>query len=351
MSLSTILTFISWIDAGQSGNLDDELAFQFLLVNAGPAPIDQEMSEETGRELVQFNGREVYFLTFENLVTRCHAVGGIEAMPFSENTIAYTHFRQTGQLCLDWPLSYTAPTNWLGLPFGAEVPRMVFSGAESETFLSLASMLPEEHSCCISTLFQLVNEHQSHLPASDDAGLWNCPRPPPLFIPQTPCDSPENPFFSPSIGPACFYQPPLSLEGTIGYFELWYGEVLTSKVLIHKQSGTLYGGNTGLGWFVRSLCLPYINICSATYNIELPDPMPEGYDASRLPVSEWPRLIKWVDDTTQLIRDSIAILGQTSDSRALGLSPSHRTSNTAANLDPDIHADLESVRHESQDDE
>ncbi|QRV97908.1 DNA ligase 4 [Ceratobasidium sp. AG-Ba] len=292
MSLSGILTFIAWIDAGNSGNLDSELVFQFLLVNAGPTPIDQATSEETDRQLLQFNGREVYFLTFENLVTRCHAVGGIDAMPFSENAIAYTHFRQTGQLQLDRPLSYTAPADWLGLPFGAEIPCTVFSGAEAEAFAALASMLPEEHGSRISNLFQLVNKHQSHLPASDEIGLWNCPRPPPQFIPQKSCDAPEAPFFSPSIRPACFYKPPLSLEGTIGYFELWYGEVLTSKVLIHEPSGTLYGGNNSLGWFVRSLSLPYINVCAAIYNIELPDRMPEDYDASRLPVSEWPRLIK-----------------------------------------------------------
>ncbi|QRV97097.1 DNA ligase 4 [Ceratobasidium sp. AG-Ba] len=339
MSLSGILTFIAWIDAGNSGNLDNELVFQFLLVNAGPTPIDQATSEETDRQLLQFNGREVYLLTFEHLVTRCHAVGGIDAMPFSENAIAYTHFRQTGRLQLDRPLSYIAPTDWLGLPFGAEIPRTVFSGSEAETFFALAAMLPEEHGSRISNLFQLVNEHQSHLPASDEIGLWNCPRLPPQFIPQTSCDEPEDPFFSPSIGPGCFYKPPLSLEGTIGYFELWYGEVLKSGVLVHEPSRTLYGGNKSLGWFVRSLSLPYINICAAVYNIELPDPMPEGYDASRLPVSEWPRLIKWVDDTTQLIRNSIAILGQTSDSRALGLSPNHATKNANSDLDPNDHAD------------
>ncbi|QRW08899.1 hypothetical protein RhiLY_07898 [Ceratobasidium sp. AG-Ba] len=309
MSLSMILVFINWIDAGQSGNLGDGLAFQFRMVNAGPTPIDQATSEETNRQLVQFNGRDVYFLTFENFVTQCHAVGGIDAMPFSENAIAYTHFRQTGQLRLDQPLSYTAPTNWLGLPFGADIPRTVFSGAEVETLCALASMLPEEHGSRISKLFQLVNEHQSHLPASDKIGLWNCSRPPPQFIPQTSSDAPKNLFFSPSIGPACFYKPPLSLEGTIG-------------------------------WFVRALTLPYINICAAIYNVELPDPMPEGYDASRLPVSEWPRLIKWVDDTMQLIRNSIGILEQTSDSRALGLSPNHITKNAHPALDSDIFPEL-----------
>ncbi|QRV77085.1 hypothetical protein RhiJN_05100 [Ceratobasidium sp. AG-Ba] len=346
LSLSSIVTLINWIDLGHKGGLDNGLVFQFYLVNAGCNPIDQAASEETSRELVKVNSRDVYFLTFKNLVTRCHAVGGIDAMPFSENAIAYTHFRQTGQLHLNRSLSYLPPADWVGLPFGAEIPRVVFSGAEAETMSTLASMLPEEHSSRLSNLIQLVNEHQSHLPASDKMGIWNCPKAPPEYIPQTPCNVPQSPFFYPANGPACFYKPPLALEGTIGYLEIWYESLWMSQVLIHQPSGTLYGGDRSIGWLTRTLAYPYISVGAARYNIELPGPMPEGYDASRLPISEWPRLVNWVDTTALRIRDSIAILQRTSNARALGLSPTyispHLNHGLNTNADPDTDPLLES---------
>ncbi|KAG8713012.1 hypothetical protein FRC08_013794 [Ceratobasidium sp. 394] len=324
MSMAQILLLCDWILRHQSGDLGPDTALQFLKTNAGSKPIDASISQETSRELVQHRGQKTYFLRFDNFITKCHAVGGIEAMGYSQPAIAYTRFRQTGKLHADTPNSSTSaaapvpPVEWLGLPFGADVPRSVLFGAEQEVILSLAVMLPQQHRERVENLVRLVNEHQSHLPASNELGAWATPLLPPKIMPSTPFRVPPSPFFAP-IWAVCYFKTPSSMEETIFHIESWLGEIRRSGVLVHAPSGSLFGSDTGVVWPIRVLLKVFFNFVGVKYNIQFPDPIPEDCDISRLPLGEWQRLLKQLDDWAQYLRDSIVILQRTSEARALGL--------------------------------
>ncbi|KAG9085204.1 hypothetical protein FRC06_003704, partial [Ceratobasidium sp. 370] len=321
MPMAQVLLLCDWFIRHQSGELGSETAFQFLKSYAGPKPINASASQETGRELVHCKGQDVYFLRFDNFITKCHAVGGIEAMGYSKSAIAYTRFRHTGKVHAD-TISITAPTappaEWFDLLFGAEVPRSVLFGAEKETILLLATMLPPEHRERVENIVRLINEHQFHLPASNESGLWATPTQPPKIIPSTPSRVPPNPFFVP-IWADCYYKTPSSIEETIFYIECWLEAILKSGVLFHEPSGSLVGGDTGVVWVIRVLLKVFFNFVGVKFNIPYPCSIPADCDISRLPLGEWPRLLNQLDAWTQRLRDSIAILQRTSEACSLGL--------------------------------
>ncbi|KAG9073869.1 hypothetical protein FS749_014605 [Ceratobasidium sp. UAMH 11750] len=287
MSLANLLLLVDWILQGQSGNLEDDSILQFQQVIAGLTPIDASESQESGRELVKLRGHDTYILKFDNHVTKCHAVGGIPGMKYSKSSIAYTHFRQTGKLQLDKPsVSPLPPEEWLRLPYGAEVPRSVFYGAELEMILSLVPFLPVA---------------------------------PPKFIPSTPTRAPPQPFFTPVRGPECFYRATKTPEETLAHYENWQDVVLKSGVLIHKPSGMLFGDDSGFVWVIRTLLQIFFNFLAAKYRIQFPSDIPASYDVSCLPLNEWTRLLGWMDSWAQTLSDSITILQRTSEARSLGL--------------------------------
>ncbi|KAG8683492.1 hypothetical protein FRC08_014255 [Ceratobasidium sp. 394] len=241
-------------------------------------------------------------------------------MKYSKSSIAYTHFRQTGKLQLDkLSVSPVPPEEWLGLLYGAEVPRSVFYGAELETILLLVPLLPGEHGERVENLVQLSNKLQSHLPASNERALWDCPVALPKFIPSTPTRAPPQPFFAPVWGPECFYRAAKTPEETLAHYENWQDVVLKSGVLIHKPSGTLFGDDSGFVWVIRTLLQIFFNFLATKYRIQSPGDIPANYDISRLPLNEWTRLLGWMDTWAQALRDSIAILQRTSEARSLGL--------------------------------
>ncbi|KAG8692758.1 hypothetical protein FRC09_010974 [Ceratobasidium sp. 395] len=315
----------SWLEGirqGQSGEVDP---FQFRQVIAGPNPIDASSSQETGRKLVKRDGREVYVLEFADTITKCHAVGGIDGMKYSESSMAYTFFRRTGKMRLDktdppsgTPTTPTPPAEWMSLPFGADVPRSVIYGAEKDTLLSLTPILPQEHRERVENLVQLTNKLQSHLPASNDTGTWAAPVPPPKLMPSSPPTSPFRTFFE-TLWAEPYYKTPMSIEDTIFHIETWLNALTKSGVLIHGPSGTLLGGDTGVVWPVRVLIKIFFNFAAVKYNIQFPHPIPADCDISRLPLGEWPRLLGHMDSLAQLLRDSISILQRTSEARSLGL--------------------------------
>ncbi|KAG8779987.1 hypothetical protein FRC12_023612 [Ceratobasidium sp. 428] len=322
----------SWLDGirtGQSGETDDDCIFQFKQVIAGPNPIDASSSQETSRRLVNRDGREVYILEFHDTITKCHAVGGIDGMNYSQAAMAYTLFRRTGTMRLDQtgPSSAvsaapTPPAEWMGLPFGAEVSRSVIYGAEKDTILLLTPALPQEHRERIENLVQLTNTHESHLPASNEIGHWGAPVPPPKVLPSTPPASPVRTFFE-NFWAEIYYKAPTSIEETIFHIETWLESQIKSGALIHGPSGTLLGGETGVVWPVRLLILVFFNFAAVKYNIQLPHPIPTDCDISRLPLNEWPHLLGQMDSLAQRLRDSILILQRTSGARALGLPSTH----------------------------
>ncbi|KAG8726645.1 hypothetical protein FRC10_006906, partial [Ceratobasidium sp. 414] len=150
MTLANVLVLFDWILRVQSGELGLECMPQYLKVNAGSNPIDASASQETSRERIQHKGQDNYFLRFDETVTKCHAVGGVEGMKYSKSSIAYTLWRQTGNLNAAntassiMSLTPAPPAEWMDLPFGAEIPRTAIFGAEKETLMTLAPMLPQE---------------------------------------------------------------------------------------------------------------------------------------------------------------------------------------------------------------
>ncbi|KAG8730128.1 hypothetical protein FRC10_003042 [Ceratobasidium sp. 414] len=357
MTLANVLVLFDWILQVQSGELGLKCMPQYLKVNASSNPIDASASQETSHERIQHKGQDTYFLRFDETVTKCHAVSGVKGMKYSKSSIAYTLWRQTGNLNaantassimslvsgvhgltpnfflwlgllatgfrphvpsrtsdsvyapasaaqldsglhsgsspLSQPrLSYTplfvrdprepltllVPSihrsthhfplaksshlvaippledcehihvhlaEWMDLPFGAEIPRTAIFGAEKETLMTLAPMLPQEQRERLENIVCLVNEHQRHLPASNERGPWAAPANPPDIIPPHPCRSPPNPLFAP-IWAECYFKIPSSMEATIFHIEVWLESVLKSGVLIHELSGTLLGGDTGV---------------------------------------------------------------------------------------------------------
>ncbi|KAG8776239.1 hypothetical protein FRC12_001014 [Ceratobasidium sp. 428] len=332
----------SWLDGirmGQSGETDDDCIFQFKQVIAGPNPIDASSSQETSRRLVNRDGREVYMLEFHDTITKCHAVGGVDGMNYSQSAMAYTLFRRTGKMRLDQtdPSSTasaapTPPAEWMGLPFGAEVLRSAIYGAEKDNILSLTPALPQEHRERVENLVQLTNTHESHLPASNEIGHWGAPVPPPKVLPSTPPTSPVRTFFN-NFWAETYYKAPTSIEETIFHIETWLESQIKSGALIHGPSGTLLGGETSVVWLVRLLILVFFNFSAVKYNIQFPHPIPTNCDMSRLPLNEWPRLLGQMDSLAQRLRDSISILQRTSEARALGLPSTHNDND----VDTELH--------------
>ncbi|KAG9086510.1 hypothetical protein FRC06_003051, partial [Ceratobasidium sp. 370] len=317
MTLANVLVPFDWILQVQSRELGLKCMPQFLKVNAGPKPIDASASQETSCQ-------DVYFLRFDKTVTKCHAVDGVEGMRYLKSLITYTLWRQTGNLDAAktassiTSLAPAPPAEWLDLPFGAAILRTTIFGAKEETLMTLAPMLPQEHHERLENIVRLVNEHQAHLPASNERGLWAAPANPPTIIPPNPCCSPPNPLFAP-IWATCYFKIPSSMEETIFHVEVWLKSVLKSGVLIHEPSGTLFGDDMGVVWIIRILIKVFLSFVAVKYNISFPGEIPTECDISHLPLGEWPRVLAQLDSWAQRLRDSIAILQHTSKARTLGL--------------------------------
>jgi hypothetical protein len=141
-------------------------------------------------------------------------------------------------------------------------------------------------------------------------------KPPPKIIPPSPHS--KNPSDSIWLG-ASYYQP-LHLaphDGTIAYFEDWQEDIKT--VLMHEPSGTLYGGELGVVRVVRPLIQLLLNFSAVRGDFTPIEAPPAGYDLTRLPINEWPRLLQWIDAWTLSIKNSTAILRKTSDQHRKGL--------------------------------
>ncbi|KAG8772357.1 hypothetical protein FRC12_003112 [Ceratobasidium sp. 428] len=269
MTMPQALLITDWIHRHQSRELGPETAFQFRKTYAGSTPINASASQETSRERVQLNGQDVYYLRFDEFVTRCHAVGGIEGMGYTKSAIAYTRFRQTGQAlsALSIPVhTPTPPAEWLDLPYGADVSRTAIFGAEEQTILVLAAMLPPEHRERVENIVRLTNNYQSHLPASNDVGAWGSPTPPPKIIPSTPFRTPPVPLFVP-VWAVMYYKTPSSIKETVFHIEVWLNSLIDTRALIHQPSGTLFGGDTGVVWVVRVLLVLFFNFAGVKYRI------------------------------------------------------------------------------------
>lgn len=116
-----------------------------------------------------------------------------------------------------------------------------------------------------------------------------------------------------------YFQSPHSAPpgGTVAHFEEWQEDL--KVVLVHKPSGTLCGGETGVVHVVRSLAYLLLNFSAVRGDFTPPEDPPTNYDLTRLPINEWPRLLQWIDSWTLAINVSTAILRKTSQERRKGL--------------------------------
>ncbi|KAF8594563.1 hypothetical protein BDV93DRAFT_565272 [Ceratobasidium sp. AG-I] len=296
----------------QTGQILPHKRFQFALVLAGAIPIHPSESQEVSRERGTDGGKPIWMLRFAETVTKCHQVGGME---YEQPALDYANFLSAG---LAYANAVCAPPdNWLSLPVaGPTIPDSVMSGTEREGHLALASLLPESQANRIVGLLDALRDHQHHIPASDPNGVYASTNPPPKTIPPSPQSNHSTGTIW--LGPSYFQPPHLAPpDGTVAYFEHWQESI--KNVLVHESSGTLYGGETGVILVVRSLLHLYFTFAAVRGDFPLPEDPPAGYDLTRLPINEWPRLLQWIETWTLLLNGSTAILRKTSDEHRKGL--------------------------------
>lgn len=115
--------------------------------------------------------------------------------------------------------------------------------------------------------------------------------------------------------PHCYFQRSPPPNGTVGYYEEWFEEIIDEKFLIHEASGTLFGGDTGVVCLTRSLIQLLFNFSAVRGDFTPPEDPPANHDRSRLPLHDWSRLLGWTDTLLDLINRSTETLSQTSHER------------------------------------
>ncbi|EUC55951.1 hypothetical protein RSOL_146420, partial [Rhizoctonia solani AG-3 Rhs1AP] len=86
-------------------------------------------------------------------------------------------------------------------------------------------------------------------------------------------------------------------------------------LLVHAQSGTLLGGETGVVGLSRSLLRLQFGFSVARREFDPPEAFPTGYDVSRIPINDYDRLCGWIDTLNHKLEASTQILTQTSTER------------------------------------
>jgi hypothetical protein len=92
--------------------------------------------------------------------------------------------------------------------------------------------------------------------------------------------------------------------------------MLTTALIRHAPSKTIFGGYNGVVWIVRALILVLLNFDAVNGDLTPPhDPPSRDYDLSVLPLDELPHVLSWCREFIEAIRTSINILAKTSDAR------------------------------------
>ncbi|KDN33715.1 hypothetical protein RSAG8_13195, partial [Rhizoctonia solani AG-8 WAC10335] len=309
-----VLIWLSFFMASITRAVPPEERFQFLRIFAGSTPIHPSESQETGREVVERDGKVITVLVFENEVKKCHRVGG---MTYKQAAIDFANHVAFGSTHMN--ATSAPPAHWLSLPTaGPNGPTVAISEEELGHLTSLASDLPETAKTRVLTLIEAINAYQEHLPAMHPFGIWLCEDGIPLVFARTPQEA-SRPWTIFWLPPDYFLPPGQGQpEGTLYFFEVCQDELLKGDMILHKPSKTFYGGYTGVVSMARALIQIYLNCLAVRGDFQPPEPVPVGYDISRFNVQELGRIAGWVDNWSSIIKRHTEILSETSAERKSG---------------------------------
>ncbi|CAE7154967.1 unnamed protein product [Rhizoctonia solani] len=314
LTLPMVLLWLDFFLRCQTGEIPPERRFQFLRVPVGDKFVGSLNRQETGREEREVKGRLTTIHVFEQTVTKCQHP---EGMDYSDDSLRYAEFVNTGLEPEPEPEPFDAPKSWMDLPIpGPDVPDSVISDTERATILSRAELLLASERKLIEGSVNAAVEHQEHLPALHPLGVYASKYAPPKAIPPS---HDSNSWSTSMWADPDYYRRPseASPEGTVEHMESWQHD--QRQVLRHEPSGTLYGGRTGVIRVLRPLIELLFNFAAVRGDFVPPEPAPADYDLTRLPINEWPRLLQWIRDWTADIQASTAILRRTSNERRQGL--------------------------------
>ncbi|KAG8728008.1 hypothetical protein FRC10_005419, partial [Ceratobasidium sp. 414] len=165
---------------------------------------------------------------------------------------------------------------------------------------------------------------ESRAPVWTENGLWekgddpfnNMPRVLPFYKPTN--LSGLSYWQDPWLDIAYFQRPKPGMEQyRIDFWEGWQSDRRTSGPSYHAKSGTLVGGTEGIVWIIRGNLKILANAGALMLGsgVELPTPLPEGYDGRRLSVGDFERALDWVKEWTDVIHGSITVLDTTYQER------------------------------------
>ncbi|KAG9093029.1 hypothetical protein FRC07_011545, partial [Ceratobasidium sp. 392] len=164
IQIADILAWLQWIVAGQNGELSPEQILQFRRVVPGPAILGESESQATDRKsaVSRKTGRTTVNLIFDDLVTKCQVPGG---MDYPKECLEYAHYLAVRMAKARAPAA--TPERWLGLPTATpHQPRTVFDGDEKAAILDAAVRLHSSIQKRVETCVDVLNAHESHIPAS-----------------------------------------------------------------------------------------------------------------------------------------------------------------------------------------
>ncbi|KEP46672.1 hypothetical protein V565_186640 [Rhizoctonia solani 123E] len=314
-SMHTTTIWVDFLLACFKKQIPDDHQFQFTLVSGGTKPIHPKDSQEDSRDLVTRDGKRVWMLKFTKTVDRCHHPGGPAAVlaVYPKGAAVYADFMAAGKVHPD--AICQPPASRCGLPASSSsTSDVAFCPAEMEYWLNLSKFLTDSSKSRTTLLLDRTNAHQSHLPAVDPKGIYRSKKTLPLLIGSSPQISaaPSTMHFPLAM---CQRNPPPN--ATIGCYEAFFEDVLDEEqgLLVHAQSGTLLGGETGVVGLSRSLLRLQFGFSVARREFDPPEAFPTGYDVSRIPINDYDRLCGWIDTLNHKLEASTQILTQTSTER------------------------------------
>ncbi|KAG8783620.1 hypothetical protein FRC12_019511 [Ceratobasidium sp. 428] len=315
----------------QNGVIPLDRRIQFSRVYAGLSPIDASVSQESSRHLehLPHQTREPWVLEFSETVTRCHAPGG---MRYPKTSVEFGKFIKRGEAAA-WEEAAEAlalpakPAEFLDLPTGDHSLNAVIDGQEKALIFKYADQLEYKYRTPILELVNGVNSLQAHSPALTPWGLWvgEFATKMPIIFPR----SPEDPMDGLQIlikfyPPITYFKASSEVESVIERFvflRMVIEDLLISRLIRHKPSGTLIGGYNGSVWIAHVIIIFILNFAAVNGDLQPPHNPPPGYHVTKLPSDELTHVLSWAREFIEALKASVAILARTSHARRSYLEP------------------------------
>ncbi|KAG8723744.1 hypothetical protein FRC09_001951 [Ceratobasidium sp. 395] len=326
LRLPTLAAWIEYFQDSQAGKIPPERHVQFSKVLAGPSPIDPGLSQEVSRrlEVTPQNTKATWILEFTDTVTRCHAPGGVE---YPEASIAYARLLKRNELMVlataQQAAALAKPDHFLDLPTGDHSPSAVIDGQEKALILKWAGSLNDIDGGLVIELVDAANEHQAHLPAETQEGMWvgDYATNMPALLPSSPDCLVEGlqfmvPFWLPIVSSSHG-----GLTSRFLYMRLCLEETMASPLIRHQPSQTLIGGRNGPVWFVRTHILYHLTYAAVNGELAPPHDPPPGFDVTPLTPEDHQRMLSLSRELIEALKASTATLALTSAERRSYVTP------------------------------